>query len=262
MSIIKVEYKLAKYALTLAWLMGLLLCAWFGATNDMNKIWRYGLAAVTAALSAVVLSAALEWIRDKEFQQDNTPIHLDSKAEWIAKNGAFLRVGPEGKVGDIQIRNSEADGFATPFDLNGEIKRFDLMNFMAKAPGQPAIPGYIRIEHGEFSSSLPPKIGPIQPLGNQNVIKNLDGSFTKTYDFIIDENLSVDIAVAILCNSLIGFDAIVNGIRPRIVNAPDMGGRKIWIIYGATGNVSMKVNIKSENDKVDIGIDPKITKQN
>jgi peptidoglycan/LPS O-acetylase OafA/YrhL len=66
MSISLIEPRLAKRGVAVAWGAGIILCVWYGATNDMERTWRYAIAAAIAAALTVAACVALDYVRDRE----------------------------------------------------------------------------------------------------------------------------------------------------------------------------------------------------
>jgi hypothetical protein len=72
MSIVTIDPRLARWGAYGAWLSLILLCIWFGGTNDMQRVWRYSLAAGIAAIATAALCASLDYIINRETQVKNS----------------------------------------------------------------------------------------------------------------------------------------------------------------------------------------------
>jgi hypothetical protein len=75
MSIVAIEPKLARGGVWIAWLAGIMLCIWYGGTNDMLRSVRYTVAAAIAAALTVGLCSALDYIAGRESSQSAVPPH-------------------------------------------------------------------------------------------------------------------------------------------------------------------------------------------
>ena len=65
LSIGKIDPRLARRGVSIAWVFGAVLCVWFGGTNNMPPLWRYTIAAAVSAVLTVGCSWALDHIHDR-----------------------------------------------------------------------------------------------------------------------------------------------------------------------------------------------------
>ena len=72
MSIVTIDPRLARLGAYGAWGSLILLCIWFGGTNDMQRAWRYGIAASIAAIATIALCASLDYIKNREMEVKNS----------------------------------------------------------------------------------------------------------------------------------------------------------------------------------------------
>jgi len=66
MSIVVIKPRLARACVWSAWFSIMLLCAWYGGTNEMQRLLRYSLAALIGGGTTVLLAVALDYIKGEE----------------------------------------------------------------------------------------------------------------------------------------------------------------------------------------------------
>jgi hypothetical protein len=93
MSISLIEPRLAKRGVAVAWGAGIILCVWYGATNDMERTWRYAIAAAIAAALTVAACVALDYVRDREARS--------GAADAATPTAGQLQLGELRRLGDF-----------------------------------------------------------------------------------------------------------------------------------------------------------------
>jgi hypothetical protein len=168
---------------------------------------------------------------------------------------SFFKIGAGAVVDGLKIKGVRSDQNTT-FDVSGTLKNVDLQDFDVRSQSQNApSPVFVKeMTIGRITYPPPEKVGNIQPSGIRR-IQNPDGTTTETFDFTIDEGVTLNnVLVGIKGVELIGFSIFKDKNSVPTMSA-EHDGFSIQKISPATGTYQVVSLRRSVDQPLHVGFD-------